>query len=95
MVSLEPVMTAKEQAAGVPQSVWHATKRGSDGEADETILKRLVEAHFRHTGSFRAKEILTDWQNARGRFTKVFPTEYRRARLGRRRAGASGPGPPA
>ncbi|MFN9772124.1 MAG: glutamate synthase-related protein [Burkholderiales bacterium] len=79
MVSLEPLMTAKEQAAGVPQSVWHATKRGGDGEADETILKRLVEAHFRHTGSFRAKEILTDWQNARGRFTKVFPTEYRRA----------------
>ncbi|MCA3180123.1 MAG: glutamate synthase-related protein [Burkholderiaceae bacterium] len=79
MVSLETVMGAKEQAAGVPQSVWHATKRGGDGEADEVILKRLVEAHFRHTGSFRAKEILTDWQNARGRFTKVFPTEYRRA----------------
>jgi glutamate synthase (NADPH/NADH) large chain len=79
MVSLELLMTAKEQAAGVPQSVWHATKRGGDGEADEVILRRLVEAHFRHTGSFRAKEILTDWQNARGRFTKVFPTEYRRA----------------
>ena len=79
MVSLEPVTTAKEQAAGVPQSVWHATRRGADGEADEVILKRLVEAHFRHTGSFRAKEILSDWQNARGRFTKVFPTEYRRA----------------
>jgi glutamate synthase (NADPH/NADH) large chain len=79
MVSLEPVTSAKEQAAGVPQSVWHATRRGGDGEADETILKRLVEAHFRFTGSFRAKEILADWANARGRFTKVFPTEYRRA----------------
>jgi glutamate synthase (NADPH/NADH) large chain len=79
MVSLEPVTTAKEQVAGVPQSVWHATRRGAGGEADEAILRRLVEAHFRHTGSFRAKEILSDWAQARGRFTKVFPTEYRRA----------------
>jgi glutamate synthase (NADPH/NADH) large chain len=79
MVSLEAVMGAKEQAAGVPQSVWHAVRRGGEGEADETILKRLVEAHFRHTGSFRAKEVLSDWANARAKFTKVFPTEYRRA----------------
>jgi glutamate synthase (NADPH/NADH) large chain len=79
MVSLEAVMSAKEQAAGVPQSVWHAVRRGGEGEADETILKRLVEAHFRHTGSFRAKELLSDWANARAKFTKVFPTEYRRA----------------
>jgi glutamate synthase (NADPH/NADH) large chain len=79
MVSLESVMGAKEQAAGVPQSVWHAVRRGGQGEADETILKRLVEAHFRHTGSFRAKEVMSDWANARAKFTKVFPTEYRRA----------------
>jgi glutamate synthase (NADPH/NADH) large chain len=79
MVSLEAVMGAKEQAEGVPQSVWHAVRRGGEGEADEVILKRLVEAHFRHTGSFRAKEILSDWANARATFTKVFPTEYRRA----------------
>jgi glutamate synthase (NADPH/NADH) large chain len=79
MVSLEPVMTVNEQAAGVPKSVWHAVRRGGEGEADEFILKRLVETHFRHTGSFRAKELLSDWTNARVKFTKVFPTEYRRA----------------
>ena len=79
MVSLEPVMSAREQASGVPSSVWHALRRGGEGEADEVLLKRLVEAHFRYTGSFRAKEILSDWANARPRFTKVFPTEYRRA----------------
>jgi glutamate synthase domain-containing protein 3 len=38
-----------------------------------------VEAHFRHTGSFRAKEILSAWPEARARFVKVFPNEYRRA----------------
>jgi glutamate synthase (NADPH/NADH) large chain len=79
MVSLEPVQSSREQEATVPAAVWHATKRGGQGETDEAILKRLVEAHFRHTGSTRAREILSDWNNARGRFTKVFPTEYRRA----------------
>ncbi len=79
MVTLEPVLPAREQATSVPQAVWHALRRGGEGEADEVILKRLLEAHFRHTGSLRAREILADWANARARFTKVFPTEYRRA----------------
>jgi glutamate synthase (NADPH/NADH) large chain len=79
MVSLEPVLSARDQASQVPRAVWHAVRRGAAGEADEVILKRLVEAHFRHTGSFRAKEILSDWAEARGRFVKVFPNEYRRA----------------
>jgi glutamate synthase (NADPH/NADH) large chain len=79
MVTLEPVLAAKAQQEAVPAAIWHAVRRGGPGEADEPILRRLVEAHFRHTGSFRAKEILTDWANARGRFVKVFPNEYRRA----------------
>jgi glutamate synthase (NADPH/NADH) large chain len=73
------VLAAKAQQEAVPAAIWHAVRRGGPGEADEPILRRLVEAHFRHTGSFRAKEILTDWANARGRFVKVFPNEYRRA----------------
>jgi glutamate synthase (NADPH/NADH) large chain len=79
MVTLEPVLAAMAQQAGVPSSIWHALRRGGEGEADEVILRRLVEAHFRHTGSFRAKEILSAWPEARGRFVKVFPNEYRRA----------------
>jgi glutamate synthase domain-containing protein 3 len=79
MVTLEPVLSSAEQAAKVPPAIWHASRRGGEGETDETILKRLVEAHFRHTGSVRAKEILTDWANQRSRFVKVFPNEYRRA----------------
>ena len=42
-----------------------------EGEADETILRRTVEAHFRHTGSLRAREILTDWANQRARFARL------------------------
>ena len=79
MVSLEPVMSAADQQAKVPTGVWHAVRRGGQGEADEVILKRLVETHFKSTGSIRAREILSDWPNQRGRFVKVFPNEYRRA----------------
>jgi len=53
--------------------------RGSEREADETILRRLVENHFRHTGSFCARDMVSDWDSARGKFVKVMPTEYKRA----------------
>jgi glutamate synthase domain-containing protein 3 len=39
----------------------------------------LVEAHFRYTGSLRARMLLDSWSGLRGRFVKVFPHEYRRA----------------
>jgi len=42
-------------------------------------LRELLERHFRYTGSFRAKEILADWDRQRMRFRKIFPHEYRRA----------------
>ena len=66
----------------MPESVWHAldkVKEGGKRLSDETILKDLIERHFRHTGSERAKEILRDWDVSRKRFVKVFPTEYKRA----------------
>ena len=52
---------------------------GGERVLDEQLLKALVEKHFRYTGSERAKELLADWSNARRRFVKVFPTEYKRA----------------
>jgi len=42
-------------------------------------LRRLIEDHHRWTGSLRAREILDHWAEARGRFVKVLPHEYRRA----------------
>jgi glutamate synthase (NADPH/NADH) large chain len=76
MVDLEPVLPAKEHK---DQATWHAQARGGEREADEIILKRLIERHFKHTGSTRARNLLDDWANGRSKFVKVFPTEYKRA----------------
>ena len=82
MATLEPVLSQAEQVQQIPKSQWHAPvdmKEGGERLADEVILKDLIERHFRHTGSERAKAILADWENSRKRFVKVFPTEYKRA----------------
>jgi glutamate synthase domain-containing protein 2/glutamate synthase domain-containing protein 1/glutamate synthase domain-containing protein 3 len=83
MVSLEKLMTAQEQEASVDKAIWHRTKGvdGMDREAqtDEAILKKLLEDHHRWTGSQRARDILDHWAEARSKFIKVFPNEYRRA----------------
>jgi glutamate synthase (NADPH/NADH) large chain len=82
MASLEKVLPSAEQIAKVPQSDWHApvdVKDGGERLTDEQILKGLIERHFRYTGSERAKALLADWENARARFVKVLPTEYKRA----------------
>jgi glutamate synthase (NADPH/NADH) large chain len=73
MVDLEPVLAESEQQGKLGREYWH------HGEADETILRRLIENHARHTGSKRAQQILAQWASWRGRFVKVFPKEYRRA----------------
>ena len=49
------------------------------GQADETLLKKLIEDHHRWTGSLRARQILDHWAESRARFVKVFPHEYQRA----------------
>jgi glutamate synthase (NADPH) large chain len=77
--TLEQVLPQAEQEANVKKDQWHAMTRHAERECDEAMLKRLVEQHFRYTGSFRAKEVLSDWPNARKKFVKVFPTEYKRA----------------
>jgi glutamate synthase domain-containing protein 3 len=73
MVALEPVLSTAEQLVATDPAIWHR------GECDEIILKGLIERHFSLTGSRRAREILQDWDAARARFVKVFPTEYKRA----------------
>jgi glutamate synthase (NADPH/NADH) large chain len=77
MVAIEPVLAHKDQEAQVERAVWHSI--GGEAGSDERMLRELLERHFRYTGSFRAKEILAGWDNARLRFRKVFPHEYRRA----------------
>ena len=73
MVSLDKVLTAKEQEDQIDKAVWHR------GETDEAQLRKLLEDHNRWTGSKRARELLDQWDSARTKFVKVFPTEYKRA----------------
>ena len=73
MVSLEKVVSAAEQEATADRGAWHR------GQTDEAQLRKLLEEHNRWTGSSKAREILDNWAQTRGKFVKVFPTEYKRA----------------
>ena len=73
MVSLDKILSVDEQTKSVERPIWHK------GEADETLLRQMIEAHHKWTGSLRAREILDHWADSRARFVKVFPNEYKRA----------------
>ena len=61
------------QAAAMPAALWHR------GQSDESQLKKMLEDHHRWTGSKRARALLDNWTEAREKFVKVFPNEYKRA----------------
>ncbi len=75
MVGLEKVVPREEQAG--PAVGLHREM------ADEVLLKKLIEDHHRWTGSLRARELLDHWTEARGKFVKVHPHEYKRVLTGR------------
>ncbi len=77
MVSLEKVHTAVEQQAVLDRAVWHRVN--GEAQADEMLLRKLVEEHHKWTGSLRARHILDHWAESRAKFVKVFPNEYKRA----------------
>jgi glutamate synthase (NADPH/NADH) large chain len=79
MVELEPVLSSIEQTASSDPAHWHRQIKGGPAETDEALLKNLIERHFKHTGSTRARVLLDDWANSRSKFVKVFPGEYKRA----------------
>ena len=45
----------------------------------EEELRRLLDAHARHTGSAVAADLLADWTAGAARFVKVMPRDYERA----------------
>ena len=79
MVTLSGIQTDDEQRALNEPETWHVMHRGDERDTDENILRQLIEAHYRHTGSLRAREILNDWPRSRQAFVKVMPNEYLRA----------------
>jgi glutamate synthase (NADPH) large chain len=72
MVALEKLLPADEQRAAQAAITMHK------GQPDETMLKSLLEDHHKWTGSLRARDIIDNWAEARSRFVKVFPHEYKR-----------------
>jgi glutamate synthase (NADPH) large chain len=78
-VELEALQPASEQEAKADKASWHSVKPGGEREADERIVKRLIEQHASYTGSQLAKLILDNWAQERKKFIKVFPNEYKRA----------------
>ena len=53
------------------------SKSDSEGP-DEKLLHSLIEEHAAETGSQRAKEILSDWDNWKFKFKKIIPNDYLR-----------------
>ncbi|GAB3356319.1 MULTISPECIES: glutamate synthase-related protein [Giesbergeria] len=94
-VKLDKVLPHEEFVASVSPGIWHK------GQSDDQLLRSLVEAHSRWTGSQRARDLLDNWAAARAKFVKVFPTEYQRAlaeiyeRTAKETPAASAPAAPA
>ncbi|MDO9101148.1 MAG: glutamate synthase-related protein [Candidatus Nitrotoga sp.] len=79
MVQLEPVPD-EAAASELGQVETHGRVHFNHlGKADEQVLRDMVTAHLRYTNSVRAQDILNNWARYLPKFTKVMPTEYRRA----------------
>ncbi len=85
MVDLEPVVAEEEKM----QESYH---QGGDLDFhgrvdvmrdmtrfDAERLHQLISNHAAYTGSARARAILDNWEEYKGKFRKVMPVEYRRA----------------
>ncbi|MBI5428905.1 MAG: glutamate synthase large subunit [Nitrosomonadales bacterium] len=79
MVALEAV-PAEAEASETGEVESHGRVHFNHlDKADEFALREQIEKHLRYTSSPRAKQILDNWTQYLPRFTKVMPTEYRRA----------------
>jgi glutamate synthase (NADPH) large chain len=79
MVSLESV-PAEAEASETGEVESHGRVHFNHlDQADEHALREQIEKHLRYTGSPRARHILDNWSTYLHKFTKVMPTEYRRA----------------
>jgi glutamate synthase domain-containing protein 2/glutamate synthase domain-containing protein 3 len=47
-------------------------------EADSNEVKKMIENYVKYTGSKEADAILNDWENAKEKFIKVMPRDYKR-----------------
>ncbi|MDY7081379.1 MAG: hypothetical protein SXQ77_02980, partial [Halobacteria archaeon] len=45
---------------------------------DVELVRRMVENHYKYTGSEKAEEVLQNWDDYVGMFVKVMPDPYAR-----------------
>ncbi|ADL54219.1 Glutamate synthase (ferredoxin) [Gallionella capsiferriformans ES-2] len=81
MVALEPV---EEELATLDSTDELPSSHGRVhfnhlNKADEHALREQIEKHLLYTGSERARMVLENWADYLPKFTKVMPTDYRRA----------------
>jgi glutamate synthase (NADPH/NADH) large chain len=81
MVALEPVEEElPENGSGEELPSSHGRVHFNHlNKADEQALREQIEKHLLYTGSERARLILENWTTYLPKFTKVMPTDYRRA----------------
>ncbi|MEP7085154.1 MAG: glutamate synthase subunit alpha, partial [Betaproteobacteria bacterium] len=80
MVALESVLPEAEQRAAETKLAAEGKGRLLHlGSSDEKLLRDLIDRHLRYTASSVALRILDNWDALRGKFVKVFPSEYKRA----------------
>jgi len=79
MVALEPVPSEAEASETGEVEAHGRVNFNHLDQADEQALRDQIEKHLLYTGSQRAKQILDNWSTYLPKFTKVMPTEYRRA----------------
>ena len=62
-------------------------------EDDRKVLLDAVERHHAETGSAVARRLLTDWDDAVERFTKIMPKDFKRVLQAREAAERDGRDP--
>jgi glutamate synthase (NADPH/NADH) large chain/glutamate synthase (ferredoxin) len=55
---------------------------------DRQVLKAMLEAHLKYTGSRKAKLVLDNWTGMLAKFVKIMPIDYKRV-LAERKAAAA------
>jgi glutamate synthase (NADPH/NADH) large chain len=84
MVELEPVpeedlaLEEREHQGGDLESHGRVDVNHIE-QSDASILRTLIQAHLRYTGSERARQILDNFDAYLPKFVKIMPMEYRRA----------------
>ena len=97
--------TGRNVAAGMSGGVAFVLDLDADGinrdlvdideidDSDRDFLVEIVSSHFEQTDSQLAAELLANWANTLGRFTKLMPRDFKRVMVAMAAAAAAGEDP--